>query len=419
MANAQKNILLTGTGTIGGELLLGLLRRTHHRVSILVRDRGRQKAEPRAARLFKQLGVTDAEQARVEVLRGDVTQDNFAFDSDTLARLIETLDVIIHTAATTSLTSDRALCDEVNRKGTANALTLAGACFTNGRLERYAHLSTAFVAGGGSQMVAREDELPDAPQHLNGYEWSKYEAERIVRVAMRAGLPVTIFRPSMVVGSTKDGFTRDFNVIYPLLRIMSSGYATQFPADPRAFVHLAPIDFVVDGILKAIETEWTIGKTFNLTAPAPPTVADLFASQEFFPAGAPRPQLVEPQLFDLTKLPARERDVLETVAFSFPYFNSRLTFETANTTKLVPPPVTDRAFIDRLGRFAVESGYLRHTIAECESRNAELKNEAETEGRKEEIEVVGDAQNVIDARGVFDNPQSEIRVSPSSVLQSA
>lgn len=373
MTNAQ-NILLTGTGTIGSELLLSLVRETPHRVLVLVRDRGRQKAEMRAARLFKQLELTESERTRIEILRGDVTQDDFGLDGDTLAHLAETLDAIIHTAAVTSLTLDKTLCETVNQTGTANALTLAGRCVSSGRLQRFVHLSTAFVAGCQSKTPVREDELLDAPSHLNHYEWSKYEAERIVRVAMRAGLPVTIFRPSMVVGSTRDGSTRDFNVIYPLLRMMSSGYVSRFPADADALVHIAPIDFVAKAILKAIDENWTTGKTFHLTAPAPPTVSDLLNSQKFFPFGTPRPTLVDANEFDMNGVTAREREVLESIAFSFPYFNSHLSFDTTNTARLVELPVTDATFIDRLGRYAIESGYLRHqAITDCGLRIAELK----------------------------------------------
>jgi thioester reductase-like protein len=369
MANAQ-NILLTGTGTIGSELLLSLVRQTPHRLLVLMRDKGRQRADERAARLFKRIGLSEADGARIEVLRGDVTQENLGLDGDTLAHLAETLDVILHTAAVTSLTLDRAWCDAVNRGGTANALTLAGHCMASGRLSRFVHFSTAFVAGCEAKEIVREDALLDAPQHLNFYEWSKYEAERIVRVAMRAGLPVTIFRPSMVVGNESDGRTRDFNVIYPLLRLMSSGYVTRFPADAASFVHLAPIDFVARAVLRAMDEKWTIGKTFHLTAPAPPTVADLLSSTQFFPLGAPRPMLVDPDEFDLNALAPREREVLESVAFSFPYFNSRVQFDTTNTARLVELPVADAAFVDRLGRYAVESGYIR--FAKSELHRADL-----------------------------------------------
>jgi long-chain acyl-CoA synthetase len=363
MADAQ-HTLLTGTGTIGREILLALLLRdTRGKVSVLMRDRGRRTVAERAKRLFADLSLSPEQIARVEVLRGDVAVSGFRLDAATQSRLANSLDFIIHTAATTSLTADRELCEAVNRNGTTHALIFAENCFSHGKLQRFVHLSTAFIAGGGSHARAREDELPVAPAHLNHYEWSKFEAERIVRAAMHAGLPVTIFRPSMVVGSTADGSTRDFNVIYPLMRILASGYITRFPAEAQARVHLAPIDFVVNSIMRALGDDWTVGRTFHLTAPQPPTIGQLFACDAFFPAGAHRPQLCPAEDFSLSKCAARERELLESVAFCFPYFNSRLTFETTNTARLVELPRTDAAFLSRLGRYAVESGYIRRMAA--------------------------------------------------------
>jgi long-chain acyl-CoA synthetase len=353
-------VLLTGTGSVGRELLLAFVRRTRAAVAVLVRDRRGRSAAERADALFHRLGLSGAERLRVEVVRGDVAIDQFGLDPSTYARLLPATDLIVHTAATTSLTADRPLCESINRDGTANAVTLAERCFGEGRLRRFIHLSTAMVAGGGSAVRAREDELPTAPACANHYEWSKYEAERIVRAAMHAGLPVTVCRPSMVVGDTSTGYTRDFNVIYPLMRLLASGYITRFPAVPAAPLHLAPMDFVVDSVLRAAEAPWAEGRTFHLTAPAPPTVGDLFASDTFFPPGVPRPKLCDPEQFDLAGSAPRERELLESVSFCFPYFNSRLSFETANTERLGPVPVTDAAYLDRLGRYAIESGYLRH-----------------------------------------------------------
>src|SRR5262249_15160542 len=148
------------------------------------------------------------------------------------------------------------------------------------------------------------------------------------------GLPAVVCRPSMVVGETATGWTRDFNVIYPLLRMMACGYVTRFPARPEAPVHLAPIDFVIDGILTALVTPWAAGLTFHLTAPEPPTVAQLFASEGFFPSGIRQPRLYEPDAFHLAGCEPRERALLESLSFVFPYFTSRLSFDTANTRRL-------------------------------------------------------------------------------------
>lgn len=356
---SARRILLTGVGTIGRELLTPLLRGTPNHISVLIRDRRRQPARQRAEALFQELQLTPAERARVDVLQGDVTCAELGLGAEVCARLIEELDLIIHTAAATALTADRALCDAVNRVGTANVLVLAERCYVSGRLERFMHLSTAMIAGAESVGVAREDDLPANPHHSNHYEWSKYEAERLVRAAMHAGLPVTVFRPSMVVGETETGRTRDFDVIYPLMRLMAAGFLTRFPADPSARIHLAPLDFVIDAIVCSLEAAWTVGRTFHLTSPDPPTVAQLFDCDAFFPTGARRPELCPSAVFDPSTCSARERDLLESVSFCIPYFNSRLSFETGNSRRLLPVPVTDAAYLTRLAQYATDSGYLQ------------------------------------------------------------
>jgi long-chain acyl-CoA synthetase len=356
-------IVLTGTGTIGREVLLRLVRDAERRVAVLVRPRGRRPAVQRADALLTDLALTTTERQRVVVVSGDITHERLGLDPATHDRLARSAEVIIHTAAVTSLTADRELCDRVNCGGTANALTLAEQAHASGRLRRFLHVSTALVAGAHGTGVAREEDLPADGAHANHYEWSKCKAERIVRAAMSRGLPVSIVRPGMVVGDTKTGFTRDFNVIYPLMRMMASGYITRFPADPAAHLHIAPIDFVVEAITQSIDNAWTNGKTFHLTAPKPPTVGQLFDCDAFFPSRAPRPTLCAPDRFELSTCEPRERALLESVAFCFPYFASRLSFDTTNTCRLMPAPVTDAAYLDRLGRYAVESGYLRHAAS--------------------------------------------------------
>jgi nucleoside-diphosphate-sugar epimerase len=356
-------ILLTGAGVVGRELLVALLNETDKRIAIIMRHRGRRTAAQRAVTMFDELGLPSESRARIDVIRGDVTAAGLGLDGVTQGRLADSLEVILHTAATTSLAAERALCDAVNRAGTANALILAERCYSSGRLKRFVHFSTALVAGGRSAGRVREDELPVAPVHANHYEWSKYEAERIVRAAMHAGLPVTIFRPTIVVGDGDNARARDFTLVFPLMRILASGYVTRFPADPRSHVHLAPLDFVVDAVVRALDQPWTAGRTFHLTAPNPPTVEELFSCDAFFPPGARRPRLCPPAEFDPSACGARERELLDSVAFCFPYFNSRLSFDVENTRKLLPLPVTDAAFLQRLGRFAVESGYMHSQAA--------------------------------------------------------
>lgn len=345
-------IVLTGTGTVGRALLRALLGTTDQRLAVLMRSRGRRSAVSRAATLFDGLGLSAADRGRIDVLRGDLTAPGLGLDGMTQARLADSVETIIHTAAATSLAADRDECDRVNRGGTANALILAERCFSTGRLKRFVHFSTAPVAGGDSRATVREDELPVAPVHANSYEWSKYEGERIVRAAMHAGLPVTILRPSMVVSDGGTGRGRDLTLVYPVLRVVASGRVTTFPADPSARLHLAPLEFVVDAAVRALAAPWTIGRTLHLTTPNPPTVAQVFASSAFAAAGLPLPRLCPPAEFDAAACEPRERELLESVSYCFPYFNSHRSLEVKNTRRLLPLPAADAALLNRFARYA-------------------------------------------------------------------
>ena len=83
----------------------------------------------------------------------------------------------------------------VNVGGTRTVLELARDA---SRLERLVHWSTAMVSGNRGGTVYEED-LDAGQKFHNAYERTKYEAERLVRAAMRQ-LPITVVRPSIIVG---------------------------------------------------------------------------------------------------------------------------------------------------------------------------------------------------------------------------
>ena len=91
------------------------------------------------------------------------------------------------------------------------------------------YISTAYVAGC-HRGVFGEDDLDVGQRFRNAYEQSKFEAERLVRAAGAGGLPVTIARPSIVVGDRHSGWTASFNVLYSPLRALARGAYPILPA---------------------------------------------------------------------------------------------------------------------------------------------------------------------------------------------
>jgi len=70
-----------------------------------------------------------------------------------------------------------------------------------GRLERVVHWSTAMVSGDRRGTFYEED-LDAGQKFHNDYERTKYEAEKLVRSAMRQ-LPITVLRPGIIVGDSR------------------------------------------------------------------------------------------------------------------------------------------------------------------------------------------------------------------------
>src|SRR5439155_15717510 len=132
-------------------------------------------------------------------------------------------------------------------------------------LERYVHISTAYVAGTHAGRFFERD-FDVGQSFRNSYEQSKFEAERLVR--SWPGLPFTILRPSIVVGDRNSGWTAAFNVLYWPLRALSRGLFAAVPAYPSAPVDVVSIDYVADAVYALCEQAGGTGETYHLTAGA-------------------------------------------------------------------------------------------------------------------------------------------------------
>jgi nucleoside-diphosphate-sugar epimerase len=203
--------------------------------------------------------------SRVEAIAADVTDPGFGLPADRLVQLARRVSRIVHCAASVSFTLPLAQARAINVGGTLRMLDFAELASANGGLERYAHISTAYVAGTHTGRFAERD-LDVGQRFNNSYEQSKFEAEQLVRA--RSGLPFTILRPSIVVGDRHSGWTAAFNVLYWPLRAFARGLFTEVPAVPSAPVDVVSIDYVADAVLALCDSPAGVGETYHITAGA-------------------------------------------------------------------------------------------------------------------------------------------------------
>ena len=162
----------------------------------------------------------------------------------------------------------------VNLHGTRNVVRFLAEC---PRLERLHYVSTCYVSGTATG-VFHEDDLDVGQSFKNFYEETKFLAE--VEVA-RSGLPVTTYRPSIVVGDSRTGETGKFDGPYFTLsameRIPSPGIFFKIGSGLNP-ANVVPVDFVTEALARLSASPASRGRTYHLADPQPLSVFEVGSS---------------------------------------------------------------------------------------------------------------------------------------------
>ncbi len=282
-------------GFLASAFLPRLLSRTQGEVVCLVQPRYAALAAERLAALI----AGDERARRVRLIQGDLTEPMLGLDPRTF-REVETA---YHFAAVYDLAVGADLAQRVNVDGTRHVVD---ALRRSERLARLHYVSTLFVSGRYDGLFSETD-LNVGQRFNNHYESTKHQAELVVRAAMDAGLPATIYRPAIVVGDSQTGATQKMDgpyyIIKWLLRFARLGIApVPLPLRPSRYqLALAPHDYVLDALDTLAAQPDTSGQTFHLVDAHPPSIPDvleLFAEAASVRAvGIPAPiQLVRSAL---------------------------------------------------------------------------------------------------------------------------
>jgi thioester reductase-like protein len=377
MSSARGDVLLTGgTGFVGMEVLARYLERGDRRVVMLVRADNDAAARDRVDGTLRDLfGLVRARRysGRVDAVAAELTAPALGLCPSRREELARRVTTIVHSAASVSFTLPLEEARAINVEGTKRMLDFAELACELGGLDRYAHVSTAYVAGTHAGSFAEHD-LDVGQEFRNSYEQSKCESEQLVHA--RTGVPFTIMRPSIVVGDRRTGWTAAFNVMYWPLRAFARGLYSAVPANPLAPLDVVSIDYVADAIHALCEMPGGIGATYHLTAGDQAStigeVAEL-ASRYF---DRPSPAVLSPEDFavaigDASKT---QRAALESSVAYFPYFAIGTTFDdSAARARLDPPGILVsplRDYLVRLLDFATASRWGKRPIGRADAHAA-------------------------------------------------
>lgn len=144
---------------------------------------------------------------------------------------------------------------EVIVDGTRNVLQAA----VRAGVARVIHLSSAEVYG--PHVSGRVDEMWPFMPTGNSYADAKIEAERLVWQHSARGLPVTVFRPSVVYGPWSEQWTA------ALAQRLQSGRWSRYERYGDGTCNLVYVDDLVALALKSIDDDNATGQAFNVGGP--------------------------------------------------------------------------------------------------------------------------------------------------------
>ena len=265
---AVKTYFITGaTGAIGSALVPFLLTDAKVQVTLLIRASSAEQLSARLETLFNFWGIGPKDKAlrqRVTGLQGDVTQPHFGLSESEYERLVNSCTHIVHAAGNVRMNLPIDAARHSALDSAKHIVTLSRACLDNGSLRKVEFVSTVGV--GGRLSYVREDWLTVPRVFHNTYEQAKAEAEDYLREQIeRHQLPVTVHRPSMVVGDTDTGKIIHFQIFYYLCEFLSGRQTFGLmPALSHARLDTIPVDYVAKAIRWSSCQPGTAGKILHL-----------------------------------------------------------------------------------------------------------------------------------------------------------
>jgi nucleoside-diphosphate-sugar epimerase len=256
-----------------------------------------------------------------------------------------------------------------NIQGAEAVIDLSWKIQEQNKFYRLDYISTCYIAGDREGRVY-EYECDEGQGFRNSYEWSKCQAEVLVRKAIKEGLSATVYRPSILAGDSRNGMTRSFTALYWPLKVYARGWWRILPGKPDALIDVVPLDFVAEAVTRLRNNAETIGMCFHLASgEAAARVEDLAVRLQDL-LGGPSVRYIDQRLWrimirplmvsTLRLIPHGDKIRRGTDVY-MPYFESNPLFDTSNTKRylvdIAPPPVL--SYFDQIVHFACDCDFGR------------------------------------------------------------
>lgn len=263
--NNSKVILLTGsTGFLGTHLLFDVIRYTQAKIYCLVRSNGEEIENKFKHQLEKYaINIAGLSFNRITLIKGDLQHTQLGLSNDLFSQLIEEVDIIIHNGAQVHHVYDYQTLKQTNVNSTKEILRIC----SSGKEKFLYYISTISAV---SELDSNGLFIEEFPKENNctvagGYNQSKWVCERLLEQANQKGINVTIFRPPLIGGHSKNGlasYKQDH-----FLNFIKLCIDTKIAPDYNFPIHIIPVDFVSKFIIKSIASLELYEHVINMILP--------------------------------------------------------------------------------------------------------------------------------------------------------
>jgi len=273
-ANPRTYFITGASGYVGAYLLDELLRTTDAHFICHVRARSQEDGLARIIGNLHSYGLwREQDHARLTVVLGDLAAPLLGLTPEIYEWLAEQADAIIHNGAWVNFIFPYQHLKSANVGGTESVLRFA----LHRKLKPLHFISTLGVLMSGGygrdRKILEDEDLNHSEDLPNGYEQTKWVADKLVRRAMDIGLPASIYRLGMLSGLSDCGTYHKTSEFLPCF-LKGCVQLGSFPQlDSK--IEMVPVDFVTRSVARIIiAAPDSLGRTYHINHPNAVTDAD-------------------------------------------------------------------------------------------------------------------------------------------------
>ncbi|MBD2813322.1 thioester reductase domain-containing protein [Xenorhabdus sp. Flor] len=377
-------VLLTGaTGYLGLHLLEQLLKQTSAQVICLCRAADEKHARDRIKAGFVNYQIdVGNELDRVDFVIGDLGQPRFGLLPETWEKLAQDVDVIYHNGALVNFIYPYSALKSINVDGTRTALEFA----CTSRLKHFHYVSSVnalFATESPRPFMEDDRAMSETVRDPSGYSGSKWVSEGIINIARNRGVPVSIYRPGLILGHTRTGAAQGNDYLVASLK----GYlAMGFYPDHALLLDIIPVDYVAESLVHISKQPESAGKFFNLFNPVQVSIRQFFDwVQEFgyilnpvpFNEGKEKILALDdshplypliPLIRDMAEKPYRALDPAYVHEVQ-PELELKQTMAALEGTNIQCPVITSE-YVHQVLRYLIGTGFLPQVLSESYKQEA-------------------------------------------------